>query len=79
MFVKKFSDDGFIILLLFINDMLIVEKNMPRINDFKKQLCKSFAMKDVGAAKQILGMNILRDRNGKNIWVSQGKYIEKVL
>ena len=42
-------------------------------------LSKSFAMKDIGLAKKILGMNISRDRKNKKLWLSQEKYIEKVL
>ncbi|KAI4296788.1 hypothetical protein L6164_036713 [Bauhinia variegata] len=36
-------------------------------------------MKDLGAAKQILGMKIIRDRKNGKLWLSQQKYIEKVL
>ena len=35
-FVQKFSDDDFIILLLNVDDMLIVGKNISRINSLKK-------------------------------------------
>ncbi|KAL5842405.1 hypothetical protein ACOSQ3_013008 [Xanthoceras sorbifolium] len=78
-FVQKFSDDDFIVLLLYVDDMLIVGRNVSRINSLKKQLSKSFAMKDLGPAKQILGMRITRDRSAKKVWLSQEKYIEKVL
>lgn len=64
-FVKKFADDDFIILLLYVDDMLIVGKNISMIDRLKKQLGESFAMKDMGAAKQILGIRIMRDRNKK--------------
>ncbi|RDX83005.1 hypothetical protein CR513_36131, partial [Mucuna pruriens] len=53
-FVRKFSDDDFIILLLYVDDMLIVGKSISRIDRLKKQLSESFAMKDMGVAKQIL-------------------------
>ena len=36
-------------------------------------------MKDLGPAKQIIGMKIIRDRGGKKLWLSQERYIEKVL
>jgi len=58
-FVKIFSNDDFIILLLYVNDMLIVGKDVSKINRFKKQLGESFAMKDLGADKQILGIKII--------------------
>lgn len=78
-FFQKFSDGDFIILLLYVDDMLIIGKNASRINQLKKQLSKSFAMKDLGPAKQILGIRITRDRNARKLWLSQEKYIEKVL
>ena len=57
-FAQSFYDDDFIILFLYMDDMLIVGKNASRIDDLKKQLCKSFAMKDLVHAKQILGIRI---------------------
>jgi len=78
-FVQIFSDIDFIILLLYVDDMLIVSHNLSRINSLKKELSKSFAMKDLGPARQILGMHISLDREAKKLWLSQEKYIEKVL
>ena len=43
------------------------------------KLAKSFAMKDLGAAKQILGVIITRDRKNRKLTFPQGEYIEKVL
>ena len=78
-FVQKFSDNDFIILLLYVDDMLIVGPNSSRIVNLKKELSKSFAMKDLGLTKQILGIKVIRDRKCKKLWLSQEKYIEKVL
>jgi hypothetical protein len=61
-FVKKFSDGEFIILLLYVDDMLIICRDTSKIDRLKKELSKSFNMKDLGPAKQILGMKISRDR-----------------
>ncbi|CAL5323559.1 unnamed protein product [Camellia sinensis] len=49
------------------------------INRLKLELSKSFAIKYLGLAKQILGMKIIRDRKKGLIWLSQESYIEKVL
>ncbi|KAL5863382.1 hypothetical protein ACOSQ3_000896 [Xanthoceras sorbifolium] len=78
-FIKKFSDGDFIILLLYVDDMLIVGQDIGKINKLKKELSKSFAMKDLGPAKQILGMRITRNRQNRRIWLSQERYVEKVL
>ena len=47
-FMKKFSDDDFIILLLYVDDMLIVGHDVGKIGKLKRELSKSFAMKDFG-------------------------------
>jgi hypothetical protein len=78
-FVKKFSDEEFIILLLYVDDMLIVGRDTSKIDKLKKELSKSFSMKDLGSAKQILGMKISRDRKNGKLWLSQESYIEKAL
>ena len=51
-----------IILLLYVDDMLIVGKDKSQISKLKEDLCKFFAMKDLGAVRQILGMKITHDR-----------------
>ncbi|KAJ0939366.1 putative RNA-directed DNA polymerase [Helianthus annuus] len=78
-FFQRFGNDDFIILLLYVDDMLIVGKNADRIVELKKELIKSFSMKDLGPAKQILGIQITRDRASKKLHMSQEQYIEKVL
>ena len=63
---SKKLNDIFIILVLYVDDMLIVSKSMDEINRLKAQMARNFDMKDLGAAKQILGIEIHRDkRNGK--------------
>ena len=49
-YVKSF-DNSYIILLLYVDDMLIVGFSIEEINNLKKKLSKQFAMKDLGAAK----------------------------
>ena len=61
-YLKMKNDDNYIILLLYVDDMLIVGSNMKEINVLKIKLENSFAMKDLVAAKQVLGMRITRDR-----------------
>jgi len=51
---KKYASGDFIILLLYIDDMLIVRHAPNKSVALKKGLNKSFAMKDLGAAKQVL-------------------------
>ncbi|KAL2230805.1 UNVERIFIED_CONTAM: Retrovirus-related Pol polyprotein from transposon TNT 1-94 [Sesamum indicum] len=60
-YVKRF-DDFFIILLLYVDDMLIAGSNVKEINRLNDQLSRKFDMKDLGEARQILGMKITRDK-----------------
>ena len=53
-FFRKFFDDDFIILLLYVDDMLIIGHDSSNIDKLKRELSKSFAMKDLGSMKQIL-------------------------
>ena len=78
-FVKKFDGGDFLILLLYVDDMLIVRQDHMKIRALKKALNGSFSMKDMGPTKQILGMHIVRDRTKKLLWLSQEKYVTKVL
>ena len=76
-YVKSF-DNSYIILLLYVDDMLIVGSSFEKINNLKKQLSKQFAVKDLGAAKQILGMRIIRDKTNGILKLSQLEYMKKV-
>uniref|UniRef100_A0A2N9EX70 Reverse transcriptase Ty1/copia-type domain-containing protein n=1 Tax=Fagus sylvatica TaxID=28930 RepID=A0A2N9EX70_FAGSY len=74
---RKLSDDSLVYLLLYVDDMLIAAKNLVEINKLKTQLSGEFEMKDLGAAKKILGMEIHRDREASKLFLSHKSYIEK--
>jgi hypothetical protein len=59
--------------------MLVAGSNMQDINVLKKKLDNSFVMKDLGAAKKILCVRIIRGMKNHKLTLSQGEYIEKVL
>ena len=75
----KFFDNSYIILLLYVDDMLIAGSSIKEINNLKKQLSKQFVMKDLGATKQILGVRIIRDKANGTLKFSQLEYVKKVL
>ena len=77
-YFKRLDNGRYIILLFYVDDMLVAGSNMQDINVLKMKLAKSFVMKDLGAAKQILGMRITRDMKNRKLTL-QGEYIEKVL
>jgi hypothetical protein len=78
-YFKRLENGSYIILLLYVDDMLVAGYNMQDINVLKKKLANSFVMKDLGVVKKILGTRITRDRKNHKLTLSQGEYIEKVL
>ncbi|KAE8658140.1 Retrovirus-related Pol polyprotein from transposon TNT 1-94 [Hibiscus syriacus] len=78
-YVKSLDDGSFIFLLLYVDDMLIAAKNMDDVISLKTLLSQEFDMKDLGAAKKILGMEICRDNDSRKLRLSQRGYVEKML
>jgi hypothetical protein len=78
-YFKRLENGSYIIFLLYVDDMLVAGSSMQDINVLKKKLDNSFAMKDLGATKKILGMRITRDMKNRKLTLSQGEYIGKVL
>jgi hypothetical protein len=71
-YFKRLENGSYIILLLYVDDMLVAGSNMQDINMLKKKLSNSFVMKDLGAAKKILGMRITTDRKKSQIDIVSG-------
>ena len=79
LYTKQAKDGSWLILILYVDDMLIAGKHMEEISALKSKMAKSFDMKDMGEAGHILGMRIERNRSKQLIWLSQTEYIDKVL
>ena len=77
-YVKR-SKGSFIILSLYVDDILLADNDMEMIIATKGWLSSNFEMKDMGEADYILGVKILRDRSKKLLGLSQQTYIKKVL
>lgn len=54
-YYKRFNDNNFIMLLLYVNDMLVIGPNKDRVKKLKAFLTREFDM-DLGPANKILGM-----------------------
>ena len=75
----KFFGNSYIILLLYVDNMLIAGSSLEEINNLKKQLSKQFVMKDSRAVKQILSIRIIRDKTNGTLKLSQSEYVKKIL
>ena len=66
-------------LLLYVDDMLLVSPSMKSILEVQKFLNRNFDMKNLGDAKCILGMHIVRDRANSTLLLNQTEYVKKIL
>ncbi|GKA37408.1 retrovirus-related pol polyprotein from transposon TNT 1-94, partial [Tanacetum coccineum] len=78
-YFKEFAPGMYIYLLLYVDDMLIACKSKSEIEYTKGLLRKEFDMKELGPARKILGMEIVRDRGSRTLKVSQSGYVQKIL
>ncbi|KAH9698599.1 hypothetical protein KPL71_024065 [Citrus sinensis] len=78
-YYKQISPNLYIYLLLYVDDMLVACKSREEITVLKNLLSSEFEMKDLGPAKKILGMEIKRDRSKGIMFLSQKKYLRRVL
>ncbi|KAI5349422.1 hypothetical protein L3X38_002309 [Prunus dulcis] len=75
----KMSGRHFIILVLYVDDILLACTNLTMLHDCKNFLSKNFEMTDLAEASYVLGIDISRDRKNGVLGLSQKSYIEKVL
>ncbi|KAH1039743.1 hypothetical protein J1N35_041486 [Gossypium stocksii] len=68
---------GYIILCLYVDDILIVGSNNEMVKRTKDMLNSSFDMKDIGLAYVILGIQI--KRSSKGLILTQSHYVDKIL
>ncbi|KAJ9539153.1 hypothetical protein OSB04_031886 [Centaurea solstitialis] len=74
-----FSGSIVTFLVLYVDDILLIGKDVPTLHSVKSWLSKCFQMKYLGEAAYILGIKIYKNRSRRLIGLSQSTYIDKVL
>ena len=77
-YIKR-SNIGFIIMSIYVDDILIAGNCMKLIDVTKKLSSSNIEMKDMGEASYILGVKIFRDFSKLLLGLSQETYIQKML
>ena len=65
--------------ITFIDDYIIIGPNKKNIKALKAQLGLKYVIEDQGPAFYFLGVEILRDKVNKLLYLSQRNYISEVL
>ena len=76
LFLKK-REDKVTCLIIYVDDMIITGDDVEEIEELKMNLFKEFEMKDLGALKYFLGIEVLRSERG--IFLRQKKYVLDLL
>ena len=72
-----FNESKSLIVAIYVDDILIFWKNKTEKDNFKEKLSKTFKMKDIGKAKNCLGINLTYEDGA--ILIDQTKFIEEML
>lgn len=67
----KMSGRNFIILVLYVDDILLASNSIDLLHESKRLLSHHFDMKDLGEASYVIGIEIHRDRTHGTLGLSQ--------
>ncbi|XP_047326610.1 uncharacterized mitochondrial protein AtMg00810-like [Impatiens glandulifera] len=73
----KTIDKDFLIVCLYVDDLIYFGTNKAMVEEFKNQMMKEFEMTDLGLMKYFLGIQVKQSPG--RIFLSQEKYIEDLL
>ena len=76
---KRIQGAIVIFLVLYVDDILLIENDVEVLSNVKNWLKNQFEMKDLWEANYILGIKIWRDWKNKLLALSQASYIDKIL
>ncbi|MCO5604891.1 hypothetical protein L7F22_059065 [Adiantum nelumboides] len=66
------SDASFVLITIYVDDLIIVGDSETKIDHVKGLLKKEFEMKDLGELRYFLGLEVICTTEG--IWLSQRQY-----
>ena len=75
----KIIGSKFILLVLYVDDILLASNNIGLLHETKIFLSNNFEVKDLGNASFVLGIQIYQDCSRRILGLSQKTYIDKVL
>ena len=78
LYVKRVGAE-FIIIALYVDDMLLACSSKQLLQNEKEALQKRFCMKDLGEARYCLGIQIERNRAEKRMLLHQSTYLSNLL
>lgn len=78
LFIKK-DRNSLTLVALYVDDFFVFSNDCKNVEFLKSKLSSEFEIKDLGEAKQCLGVKITRDYKNNEIFLDQESYIDQVL
>ena len=78
LFILK-NGEGSVYITSHVDDYIVTGDNKAGIKKAKESIKQRFKMKDLGACKTYLGMEVSRDREGRQIKLTQTAYARKLV
>ncbi|KAK2069700.1 hypothetical protein P8C59_004254 [Phyllachora maydis] len=63
-------------IVTYVDNCLFIGPNIGYITDLKKQLNKVYAIEDLGPTTYFLGVQIIRDRPNRRLWLNQSHQLQ---
>lgn len=73
----KGDEINFIVVSLYVDDLLVTGSNLELVNEFKKDMQQIFEMTDLGEMAYFLGMEV--QQKEKEVFICQTKYAKEIL
>ncbi|GKV18362.1 hypothetical protein SLEP1_g28758 [Rubroshorea leprosula] len=77
LYVKEDKTGGFMLVCLYVDDLIFIGNNANMFEEFKKAMTQEFEMTDIGLMSYYLGIEVKQNEDG--IFISQEAYAKKVL
>ncbi|GKV01270.1 hypothetical protein SLEP1_g13835 [Rubroshorea leprosula] len=77
LYVKEDKIGGFMLVCLYVDDLIFTGNNANMFEEFKKAMTQEFEMTDIGLMSYYLGIEVKQNEDG--IFISQEAYAKKVL
>ena len=78
-FILRTSPTKFIIIAVYVDDILAFAKTTDEINNIFSQLSKRFTLRNLGPVKKFLGIDFQRPHPTGPIFISQSTYARRIL
>ena len=76
---KRHSENVVVFLILYVDDILLIGNDVGTLSSVKVWLSTQIDIKDLGEARHILGIKLMRDRLKRMLGLSQASYIDEIL